>query len=101
MGGSKDLVVGMLLLGPNVKKSQRCWHCCAAIWGTHQLNGSTLATDIIFEYDSSESSWAPASKFGGSPKLQPKAEKRLSQFLRGEKKTVLKLNSWLIDFFLV
>jgi hypothetical protein len=26
-------------------------------------SGSTLATDIIFECDSSESSWAPASKF--------------------------------------
>ena len=29
---------------------------------------------------------------GGSPKLKPKAEKRLSQFLRGEKKQLLRTN---------
>ena len=28
---------------------------------------------------------------GGSPKLKPKTEKRLSQFLSGEKKAVLKI----------
>ena len=40
--------------------------------------------------------WSPVE--GGSPKLKPKAEKRLSQFLSGEKKAVLKLNPRLIEF---
>ena len=37
---------------------------------------------------------------GGSPKLKPKASKRLSQILRGEEKQNLNLNPRLMNFFL-